>query len=513
MGLERPAIAGNLHEGDVLGGKYRVERLLGAGGMGVVVCVQRLSDGQRVALKLLQPWRHGDEDFDERATRLVREAKATAALHDEHIVRMFEAATFEDGSRYLEMELLEGVDLARVVRERGPLPVGEAVDYMLQICQGIAEAHARGIIHRDLKPQNVFLAQRSGAPPLIKVLDFGISKLTGSAGGSTSLTATGSTLGSPHYISFEQFRDPSRVDHRTDLWSLGMILHFLLTGRTAYEADTLASLLFKLSVEAPKPLRHHRPDAPEAVEAVILRCLEKDPARRFPDVLAMAEALSAYAPPSSRGALDRMRRYLGASRLQTSPELSPLASTLVLPPASASLAGAPPSADTTQGVVRPSVSPSSAGRRRAWPLIAAGVAVAATAALGWFAFGRSRSAPRVEATEAPSAAPAVLTTAVPTAPAPAPAPATVTITLSLRPPNATLELDGAPVKTPLHLPMDERTHKLVIRAPGYEPMTREIGARSDAYLDLSLQKTPAAPAVTPRPTDKKRNRGPLEQDL
>jgi hypothetical protein len=191
--------------------------------------------------------------------------------------------------------------------------------------------------------------------------------------------------------------------------------------------------------------------------------------------------------------------------------------TLELPPAHAALAGAPPSLDTAQGVVTQSASPSGAGRKRALPLVAAIVAVGCAAALGWAVFGRSEAASVARAPDTSSAAVDVKTAAPPAA--------TVTITLSTTPPDATVELDGAPATSPLHLPMDERTHKLVLRAPGHQPLTREIGARSDAYLELSLQKAPEAaptaapratgkaPSSAPRPTGKQRNRGPLEQDL
>jgi serine/threonine-protein kinase len=310
-GGKRARIFGNLHEGDVFAGKFRIERLLGAGGMGFVVAATRIEDGSPAALKILHPQGSGQEDFAElQAHRLVREAHALDILHDEHIVRTFAASALEDGTWFLEMELLEGADLYRVVRkQRGPLPVAEAAGHLLEACQGVANAHARGIIHRDLKPQNLFLAQRQGQKPTVKVLDFGVSKLTGDASDGVALTATGTTLGSPEYMSIEQLMSARRVDHRTDIWALGMCLYFLLSGHTAFEAPSLATTILKVTTEDPTPLRKHRPDAPEAVEALITRCLEKDLPRRTPSVLALAEELAPFAAPEARGAVDRIRQY------------------------------------------------------------------------------------------------------------------------------------------------------------------------------------------------------------
>src|SRR5215831_21397407 len=207
--------------GEVLANKYRVLEGLGAGGMGVVLLVEHMELGQRMAIKMMRPDAVGDVGA---VTRFLREARAAAGLESEHVVRIFDVGTLESGVPYMVMELLRGEDLSRVLHANGPLPISEAVDYVLQACHAIAEAHGLGIVHRDLKPSNLFLTRRSDGSPLIKVLDFGVSKIA-AAEGRNDLTCSNAVLGSPVYMSPEQAKNARSVDARADVWSLGVILH------------------------------------------------------------------------------------------------------------------------------------------------------------------------------------------------------------------------------------------------------------------------------------------------
>ena len=276
--------------GDVIGAKYRVERVLGAGGMGVVLAARHLELDEMVAIKMLLPHLPASGDA---AARFLREAKAAIRIRDEHVVRVLDVARLPSGSPYIVMEYLEGTDLGQLVERSGALEVDDAVTYVLQACEAIAAAHALGIIHRDLKPANLFLTHASDGAPCIKVLDFGISKVASPEGGAPGLTSTETVMGTPCFMSPEQLRSTRDVDGRTDIWSMGAILHALLTGAPPYDGESNADVSAKIIRDSPTPLRTLRPDASEALEATVLRCLQKDPALRLPDVASLADALAA----------------------------------------------------------------------------------------------------------------------------------------------------------------------------------------------------------------------------
>ena len=273
-------------------GKYRVESVLGKGGMGIVVGARHETLNHRVAIKILSSTGRAQPTA---LARFLREARATMELKSEHVVRMLDEGTTEAGAPYLVMEYLEGEDLMHALAARGPLPVDQAVEHLLQACDAMAEAHANGIVHRDLKPANLFLTRRADGRTLVKVLDFGISKLT-SDESDNELTETLAMLGSPTYMSPEQIRSAKTVDHRTDVWSLGVVLFRLLTQSTPFVGQGAMAMCSSILNDPPQSPRSLRPELPLALEEVILRCLEKDPARRYPDMTELGRALAAFAP-------------------------------------------------------------------------------------------------------------------------------------------------------------------------------------------------------------------------
>jgi hypothetical protein len=297
--------------GDLLAGRYRVERVLGAGGMGVVVAARHVALGERVAVKFLLP---GGAAHPDTLARFLREGRAAARIRSEHVARVYDAGVLESGDPYLVLEYLEGSDLAAVLRARGPLPPGEAALFVLQACEGLAAAHARGIVHRDLKPGNLFLTRRAEGSPRVVVIDFGVSKLTLTESGERGLSHTGTAvaLGTPYYMAPEQMRLARSVDARADIWSLGAVLYKLLTGEHPFSGNSLVEI-YERTASGPPSLRAARPDAPPALEAIIARCLLRDPASRFADVAELAEALASEAPEGGAAAADRVAQILRAA--------------------------------------------------------------------------------------------------------------------------------------------------------------------------------------------------------
>jgi serine/threonine protein kinase len=285
-----PPVAPQVNAGDLIAGKYRVEGVLGRGGMGIVIAARHEQLGNPVAIKLMLPAGSGGEVATE---RFVREARAAARLRGEHIARLMDFGTLESGAPYIVMEFLEGSDFGRILKTRGRLPAVEAVDYVLQVCKAMDEAHAKGIIHRDLKPQNLFLTHRPDGTPLVKVLDFGISKLAGDDG---SMTMTGSMmiLGSPSYMAPEQVQSASDADQRADIYSLGVILYQLTSGVLPITAKSIGELVAQTLTKPLPPLRERAPEIEPELEAVVMRCLEKNPEDRFQSVRELSVALAPF---------------------------------------------------------------------------------------------------------------------------------------------------------------------------------------------------------------------------
>lgn len=308
--VSAPAASMPFPPGTVLAGKYRVDRLLGEGGMGWVVVATHLQLEQRVALKFMRT-SHAMSS-PEAVARFLREARAAARIQSEHVARVSDVGTLESGAPYLVMEYLEGRDLDSLLQARRSLPIAEAIDYAMQACEGLGEVHAAGIVHRDLKPANLFLARRSDGSVRVKLLDFGISKIASTPGRTSDggMTSTQALMGSPLYMAPEQMRSSKGVDARADIWSMGVILYEMLGGQSPFNGDTLPQVCARIMAETPDSLREARRDVPSALEAVVMRCLEKDVQRRFQDVVALAQALAPFGPPDARIAADRIGRVV-----------------------------------------------------------------------------------------------------------------------------------------------------------------------------------------------------------
>jgi serine/threonine-protein kinase len=414
--------------GQIVAGKYEIERVLGQGGMGTVISAVHVHLRERVAIKILSREAAAQK---EATSRFMREARAAARIKSEHVAKVSDVGTLPDGTPYIVMEYLEGFDLAETLARRGPLPADEAIELVLQACEALAEAHSLGIVHRDLKPANLFLTHRADGTPCIKVLDFGISKVThpGTSQAEAALTHTTTIMGSPLYMSPEQIRATRGVDLRTDVWSLGVILYELLTGQAPFLGQTLPDISVKIAIEPPPPLRSRRPDLSGLLEAVVLKCLEKDRDNRFRTLGEFALALLEIAPQRARLSIDRVCGVISAAGL---PE--------TVLPAGVAPTGQKVSTGSQSGSVRAVTADGSAetvstfgttasngkGKRKLFVVAAFG-ALLIVAAGGWFALGASRhsdsaAAPSAAAVELPEAPPTKLE---PAAPVVAPAPGAV----------------------------------------------------------------------------------------
>jgi serine/threonine-protein kinase len=300
-----------IHKGEVFAGKYEVDRVLGSGGMGMVIRAKHMQLGEMVAIKFLLPGVGGVD----RVARFEREARAAAKIKGDHVVRVIDLGSLENGTPYMVMEYLEGEDLDQRLRRRGRLAVDQVVDFMTQACEAMAEAHVLGIIHRDLKSSNLFVVRRPDGSERIKVIDFGIAKVVGpdAPGLDAGMTRTMAVMGSPTYMSPEQLKSTRDVDARTDIWALGVIVHELLTGKVPFDGDGLPELYVNITTGPPPRL--DRPDVPEGLEAVIARCLEKAREKRYRNVAELALALAPFGPEHAADSADRTVKIIKAGKM------------------------------------------------------------------------------------------------------------------------------------------------------------------------------------------------------
>jgi serine/threonine protein kinase len=424
-----------LAPGSILLGKYRIDGLIGSGGMGNVVRASHLYLHQPVAIKLLLPEMTASTST---VQRFLREAQATVKLRSEHIARVMDVGTTPDGVPFMVMEFLDGNDLNQILRHHGPQQPAIVVDLMLQACEGISEAHALGIIHRDVKPSNFFITQRPDGSMLLKILDFGISK---TPIGYDELTGTQTVIGTPSYMAPEQMKSGRSADPRSDIWSMGVVMYQLISGHLPFSGESYAELVLKVGLEPPAPLPV---PLPGGLGDVILRCLEKDPAQRQQSVGELARHLAPYAtdPTGAAQSAARSLRILqqrGSLPGMPGAPLSPLtaggglATPIPISPAQLTPRSWPPSqsSSVSQGAGQMTVR---TRQTRGW-LIAGVAGLCVLAGAGGYAVSQmSKSsdgphviAPAARAVESPTPTPPAPTAMppapAPTPPAPAPAPA------------------------------------------------------------------------------------------
>jgi eukaryotic-like serine/threonine-protein kinase len=301
------SITAELQAGALLAGKYRVERLLGRGGMGVVVEARHVELDERVALKFLLPERASDEQA---VQRFLREARAAVKIKSPHVARVSDVGRLDSGSPYIVMEYLEGSDAARLLESDEELSAPDAIDMVIQTCDAIAEAHSHGIVHRDLKPANLFVTRHADGTPFVKVLDFGISRVI-VPGGVDSLTQTRTAMGSAHYMSPEQIRDSRSVDHRADVYALGITLYELLSGSHPFVAESFPALCLEIATGTPVPLADLRPDLPADLCAVVEKAHARERSERYQTTAELALALAPFAPARSQPIIERLARAQG----------------------------------------------------------------------------------------------------------------------------------------------------------------------------------------------------------
>jgi serine/threonine protein kinase len=285
--------------GTTLDGKFRIDGTLASGAGGDVYEATHLVLGVPVAVKVLKA---GPPETDGiRRKRFLREARVAAGLRTDHVVRIFDvvAPETEGGPTYIVMELLQGETLAQRVERLGPLPVAEAVDFVLQACRPLVQMHAQGIVHRDVKPSNLFLARDADGKESIKLLDFGVAAFQRPVARDSALTFTEAMVGTPRYMAPEQVQSSKDVDARADVWALGITLYEMLSGAPPFDGQTVLAVLHQIERQEPRPIAKVRPDVPPRLATLVHACLAKEPAARPASAQELAAALEALAVPRS----------------------------------------------------------------------------------------------------------------------------------------------------------------------------------------------------------------------
>jgi serine/threonine protein kinase len=489
--------------GTIIRGKYRVERVIGEGGMGVVLAARHLGLDEMVAVKLIRGERATQADA---LTRFQREARAAARLKSEHVARVLDVDRLDDGAPYIVLEYIDGTDLDAHVRKRGRLPLEEAVKYLAQACEGLAEAHAHGMVHRDLKLKNLFLTRRPDGRELIKVIDFGVVKFreegalsapvsgddpTAHAVPTTLATLTGASaiVGSVHYMSPEQIRASNDVDARADVWSLGICLFAMLTGELPFEGNDVATVCAAIQGRPAPNILERAPHLPPEVGALIERALEKSVRRRFANVAELASALTPLgADPEITS---RIAHVLSKGPRAVQPVGSSSSS---LEDATTTMTSSPPAAlakgrvDSTidaaaagGSIAETKLAPSPPKRRASW-ITGAIVLVSAAALVVGVNWALHRPSPETHIQPASEPTPTPTTTS-----SGAPLAASAPPVVSAEPSAVPAPIDSAAMKkrppAPIATPPTPPTKKTVARPPAKPPTTPTATATATGDYD------------------------------
>jgi eukaryotic-like serine/threonine-protein kinase len=473
-----PAEAAPAAPGTVLGGKYRIENILGTGGISVVAAAYDIKLRRRVAIKYLLVEALECPEIVERFTR---EARAAARIRGEHVARVIDVGTFDGGAPYIVLEHLVGEDLEAYLKRRHQLSIRRAIRYVLQTCEALAEAHAAKIVHRDLKPSNLFLAKAPDRQRRIKVLDFGVSKIV-----DEPMTDKWRMLGTAIYMSPEQLRAACEVDLRTDIWSLGVILYELLAGIAPFTGPTIVSVAEAIGRNAPRRLTELRRDVPEALEAVVMKCMQTDPEDRYASVLEVAIALAPFADPQDRESIRRISGVLQGSIAPPPHDLQAgfgdILALRPLGPPRATMPSVEVEVATAPTMLPPTAPPVGSDAPMVTPVDATDVHPIVSAA------ARPRP-PWVWISAAAAAAFALTFAGYVMHGSAAAVPTDVTIRMTSQTPGARARIDdGPPMKLPLemHAPRDHRSHAVRIEADGFVPQTATVRFETDVVFVTSL---------------------------
>ena len=472
----------DLAPGTILLGKYRVEELIGTGGMSQVMRVSHLYLQQSVALKILLPTMAANASTRE---RFLREAQATVKLRSEHIARVSDVGTLPDGTPFMEMEFLDGNDLNQILRHHGPQVPAIVCDLMLQACEGLSEAHHAGIVHRDVKPSNFFITRRPDGSMLLKILDFGISKTP--VGYDGELTGSQAVIGTPTYMAPEQMKSGRSADPRSDIWSLGVVMYQLINGRPPFAGESYAELVLKVGAERPEPMHVQ---LPQGLHDVIFRCLEKDPNRRHQSVAELARLLAPYATDPGAGAqsASRSARILMGSRihnqamaLTSNGGLTAPISPAQLAPRSWQSASSPSNLSQARGQMTYQVGGAPLPKRGLWIAGVAGLCLGT--GVGGFFISRHLGDDAKTAAKAPDPAPH----ATPDKPA---------VTKDPTPVVATKPVDPAPTPPP---PVAPTVPTVAPTVPTVAPTVPTIAAAKPDPKPTIPTVTTTKPTVAPKP--------------
>jgi len=477
--------------GTEIQGRYRVLKRLGAGGMGTVYLGEHVLIRRKVAIKTLHSLYASNPDV---VARFHREALAATSIGNQHIVEVTDMGHLPGGSMFMVLEYLEGTDLGYCLEHEGAQPLGRVVHILLQMCEALSAVHTQGIVHRDLKPDNVFLIRRGDNPDFVKVLDFGISKFKqGFDDSDAKMTATGAMLGTPFFMAPEQAQGVPDIDHRADIYALGAIMYYSLTGHHPFEATNLPQLFIKICTEEPPRLGTLRSDLPPEIEAIVHRALAKARSDRFHSAEELRQALLPFA-----------KLYQADAQLPKAESIAGEVSVAVQSQAAVPARTADPAIPSgSLGGAASSVFAQPRARRSSKRLVLGAVAGLAAVAAGGVWLATQERAPAVVAPE--------LAATPSTQRAGEPAAAAVRVSVDTDPPGAELFLDGNRIANPFdaELPKTAEPRVLEARLSGYPTVRQELVLMYPQRVRLSLQSnapktepasTAAPPALDPTPS-------------